>query len=196
MASVSLHKHSVAASSHTELRFHTPSPLQPGNEHGVGRCSQQVRRMSVAQDWETTPPILHVTLGCRNEQLHGRAWANHKQCTALQDSGDALLETLNPSDRDAAETKKKNWEEKEGREPIGSGTGASGTRHRNICSENLRFSVKSIMFSEHVLLLLLLLLDRRKALAGGKVNRHSLLYSGHFIHLVGLIKRQMLFLDI
>lgn len=92
--------------------------------------------------------------------------------------------------------KKKNWEEKEGREPIGSGTGASGTRHRNICSENLRFSVKSIMFSEHVLLLLLLLLDRRKALAGGKVNRHSLLYSGHFIHLVGLIKRQMLFLDI
>lgn len=106
----------------------------------------------------------------------------------MQDSGDALLETVNPSDSE---------EKRKSRGPRGSGTAASGTRHRNICSENLLFRVKSIMLSEHVLLLLEQRApDRRKALAGGKVNRHSLLYSGHFIHLVGLIKRQMLFLDI
>lgn len=39
-------------------------------------------------------------------------------------------------------------------------------------------------------------LDIRKASAGGKVNRQSLLYSSHFIHLVGLIKCQVEFLDI
>lgn len=35
-----------------------------------------------------------------------------------------------------------------------------------------------------------------KASAGGKVKRHSLLYSGHFIHLVGLIKCHVELLDI
>lgn len=35
-----------------------------------------------------------------------------------------------------------------------------------------------------------------KQSAGGRVNRLSLLYRGHFIHLVGLIKCQEGFLDI
>lgn len=39
-------------------------------------------------------------------------------------------------------------------------------------------------------------LDRRTATAGGKVNRLSLLYPSHSIHLVGLIKCQVEFLDI
>lgn len=47
-----------------------------------------------------TPQFDRVTLGCRNEQPHGWARANHKQYTALQDSGDTLLEMVNPSDRD------------------------------------------------------------------------------------------------
>ena len=46
------------------------------------------------------PQSDRVTLGCRNEQPHGWSRANHKQYTALQDSGDTLLEMVNPSDRD------------------------------------------------------------------------------------------------
>lgn len=67
-----------------------------------------------------------------------------------------------------------------------------------LCTEKLLLRMKSITF--------LLIhtscrgggrrLDRGKPSAGGKVNRLSLLYSSHFIHLVGLIKCQVEFLDI
>lgn len=150
--------------------------------------------------------IHHVTLGCRNEQPHGWVWANPKQCTALQESRDTQLEMVNASDGDLRYNKKKRKKRWRGGEKVEGSTGASGRRHGNICcllsTKNLLFKVKSITFSLPNTYFFLRRRgrsespDRRKASAGGKVNRHSLLYSGHFIHLVGLIKRQVEFLDI
>lgn len=100
------------------------------------------------------------------------------------------------------------WEEEEvGRarwDAEGRRTGASGTRHKTICfllsTEKLCFSEwnPSLFPNTHFLQRKRRKekLDRRKASAGGKVSRLCLLYSRRFIHLVGLIKCQVEFLDI
>lgn len=82
-------------------------------------------------------------------------------------------------------------------------TGASGIRRKNISFSALKSSFCFRDEIHHVFLIHTSnkggeeeKLDRRKASAGGKVNGLSLLYWSHFIHLVGLIKCQVEFLDI
>lgn len=129
------------------------------------------------------------------------ARTNPSKSQTMQDSRDTQLEMVNPSDRDLRYHNRKKRKKKAGRLRQGEHQVQDRNMCYLLCTEKTFYSEPNLSRSPNTYFFLQRRgwrgkLDGRKASAGGKVNRHSLLYSGRFIHLVGLIKRQVEFLDI